>query len=82
MSKFSRSDDPGFVAICGELRRWIRDVGAPTTAEVSQLLPGPPAMHGEGSRQYVTHGGTQNIVGGNYFEARGTQNFGTVPDFR
>jgi hypothetical protein len=27
MTKFTSADDPGFVAVCGELKRWIRDTG-------------------------------------------------------
>jgi hypothetical protein len=26
MTKFTSTDDPGFVAVCGELRRWIRGI--------------------------------------------------------
>ncbi|UKZ79212.1 hypothetical protein TrVFT333_006962 [Trichoderma virens FT-333] len=26
MTKFASKDDPGFVAVCGELRRWIREI--------------------------------------------------------
>jgi hypothetical protein len=28
MTKFSSIEDPGFVAVCGELRRWIKDMSA------------------------------------------------------
>jgi protein SERAC1 len=28
MTKFISADDPGFLAICGELRRWIKEIGA------------------------------------------------------
>jgi hypothetical protein len=28
MTKFSSPDDPGFVAVSGELRRWVKKIGA------------------------------------------------------
>lgn len=28
MTKFASIDDPGFTAVCGELRRWIKEVVA------------------------------------------------------
>ncbi|KAK4241609.1 hypothetical protein C8A03DRAFT_40961 [Achaetomium macrosporum] len=31
MTKFVSTDDPGFIAVCGELRRWIKDIGAMNT---------------------------------------------------
>ena len=27
MTKFASADDPGYVAVCAELRRWIKDMG-------------------------------------------------------
>ena len=91
MAKFSQTNDPGFMAICREIRRWARDMGGPKRSEVPRLLPGSdanarndssPAMHGDGNIQYIASGGRQTIVGGNYFEAGATQNFGTVPGFQ
>ncbi|KAH7176204.1 hypothetical protein EDB81DRAFT_772114 [Dactylonectria macrodidyma] len=26
MTKFANNEDPGFIALCGELRRWIRSI--------------------------------------------------------
>lgn len=40
MSKFGSIEDPGFVAVCGELRRWIRALpvvgGADADAEQTE----------------------------------------------
>lgn len=27
MTKFASAEDPGFLAVCGELRRWIKQLG-------------------------------------------------------
>ncbi len=88
MTKFANVDDPGFVAVCGELRRWIRETDAkkkrdtnPSPAELPAERPGLAAnQYGDNNRQYNQFGeGTQKIVGGHYFEAQGNQNFGMVP---
>jgi hypothetical protein len=45
MGKFESEEDDGFFAICGELRRWIKDMtaisaaGEPVPAEQTQDLP-------------------------------------------
>ncbi|KAA8642375.1 hypothetical protein EYZ11_009972 [Aspergillus tanneri] len=83
MTKFTNIDDPGFVAVCGELRRWIRDTDAnkkryTNPSRVEQ--PGLANQYGDNNRQYNQLGeGTQKIVDGHYFEAQGNQNFGMVP---
>ncbi|KAJ4287136.1 hypothetical protein N0V88_007758 [Collariella sp. IMI 366227] len=42
--------------------------------------PGTATQHGDGNRQFNNFGtGTQKNVDGNYFEAKGSQNFGMVP---
>ena len=33
MTKFESEDDPGFVAVVGELRRWIRDLSQPSVPD-------------------------------------------------
>ncbi|OGE46780.1 hypothetical protein PENARI_c112G10059 [Penicillium arizonense] len=57
-------------------------------AEVSPSLadsnladqPGAANQYGDNNRQYNLFGnGTQKIATGHYFEARGNQNFGTIP---
>ena len=87
MTKFVNVDDPGFVAVCGELRRWVRDTdkkkrghGRPSLAE----QPGVAAnQYGDSNRQYNLFGeGTQKIADGHYFEAKGDQNFGMIPPKR
>ncbi len=44
MTKFATVDDPGFVAICGELRRWIKDIDAPGSPPLtsSSKIDGQP----------------------------------------
>ena len=88
ITKFTSTDDPGFVAVCGELRRWID-----ANAAESQLANVPPSLpdadldeqpgranqYGDGNRQYNNLGsGTMKNVDGHYFEAQGNQTFGTV----
>ena len=34
MTKFEHKDDPGFIAIAGELRRWAKGSIAPSNPEV------------------------------------------------
>ncbi|KAK3897175.1 sesB-related regulatory [Staphylotrichum tortipilum] len=89
MTKFTSTDDPGFVAVCGELRRWIRDIEAVETHHENLPLPnnrdldeqaGTASQHGDGNRQFNNFGtGTQKNVDGNYFEAKGDQHFGMIP---
>ncbi|KAJ5253144.1 hypothetical protein N7489_003554 [Penicillium chrysogenum] len=83
MTKFISSEDPGFVAVCGELRRWIRDTDVNKkhcSNQSSVDKPGNASQHGEKSRQYNSFGNsTQKIADGHYFEAKGDQNFGTIP---
>ncbi|KAK3896423.1 sesB-related regulatory [Staphylotrichum tortipilum] len=38
MTKFASVDDPGFLAVCGELRRWTKQLGKAVTP-VGNLLP-------------------------------------------
>ena len=68
ITKFSRVDDPGFVAILGQLRTWVKDIGAtqghhgnsPPAEQINILV----SQYENNSQQYVHIGsGTQNIVG-------------------
>ncbi|KAK0622531.1 hypothetical protein B0T14DRAFT_425223, partial [Immersiella caudata] len=34
MAKFGSDNDPGFVSVCAELRRWIKDIGAAAASSV------------------------------------------------
>ncbi|KAE8156908.1 hypothetical protein BDV40DRAFT_293146 [Aspergillus tamarii] len=84
MTKFSSVDDPGFMAICGELRRWSKDTGGATknshgdSSRAAQA--GLAHQYGANSQQYNQFGGgTQNIVGSNQYQAQGDMNFGMVP---
>ncbi|RYO85586.1 hypothetical protein DL764_009146 [Monosporascus ibericus] len=86
MTKFTSIDDPGFVAVCGELRRWIRDMSAAETGHEKPLLssnsdfdeqPGTANQFGDGNRMFNNFGGSQkNIEGGNYESGGGTMNIG------
>ena len=77
MTKFVNFEDPGFVAVCGELRRWIRDADIKKrhrSNKSSTDKPDTAYQHGENSRQYNVFGnGMQRIA------AKGDQNFGTIP---
>ena len=83
MTKFVNFEDPGFKAVCGELRRWIRNADRKKRHGSNKSLTDKPDaayQHGENSRQYNVFGdGTQRIADGHYFEAKGDQNFGTIP---
>ncbi|KAE8382644.1 Alpha/Beta hydrolase protein [Aspergillus bertholletiae] len=84
MTKFASVDDPGFVAICGELRRWSKDTGGATKSchgDSSRTAhAGAARQYGANSQQYNQFGGgTQNIVGSHQYQAQGDMNFGMVP---
>lgn len=83
MTKFFDAEDPGFVAICGELRRWIRDTDINQKHRTNRSpakKPEAASQHGNNGRQYNLFGeGTQKITDGHYFEANGNQNFGMIP---
>ena len=44
--------------------------------------PGAANQYGDGNRQNNVFGGTQNNIEGHYFDAKGDQNFGTIPNSR
>lgn len=83
MTKFVNFEDPGFVAVCGELRRWIRETDTNNKHRSNQSprdKHDAARQHGENSRQYNLFGnGTQKIADGHYFEAKGNQNFSMIP---
>jgi hypothetical protein len=35
MTKFENADDPGFIAVAGELRRWAKALDVPSNAEAT-----------------------------------------------
>lgn len=37
MTKFENTDDPGFTAISGELRRWVKELNASRNSEISRV---------------------------------------------
>lgn len=53
MTKFEHAEDPGFTAIAGELRRWIKELTLPSNA----LTPG--AESSEEGKQIRKQNGTQ-----------------------
>ncbi|RMJ25211.1 hypothetical protein PHISP_03917 [Aspergillus sp. HF37] len=71
MPKFANSDDPGFVALCGELRRWIKETKANERRRASPSMaeqPGVANQYGENNRQYnLFSEGTQKNTEGHYF---------------
>ena len=40
MTKFASTDDAGFLAVCGELRRWIKEIAQATTHDGRNELEG------------------------------------------
>ena len=44
MTKFANVDDPGFVAVCGELRRWIRETAANKKRQTNPSLVEQPSL--------------------------------------
>lgn len=83
MTKFVNIEDPGFVAICGELRRWVKDSDINKRRHANRSpadKPDAASQHGDNARQYNLFGeGMQKIADGHYFEAKGDQNFGMIP---
>lgn len=83
MTKFVNLEDPGFLAVCGELRRWSRETDINKRNRSNQSSADKPdtaCQHGENSRQYNLFGnGTQKLADGHYFEAKRDQNFGMIP---
>ncbi|KAK4101838.1 hypothetical protein N658DRAFT_39535 [Parathielavia hyrcaniae] len=89
MTKFTSTHDPGFVAVSGELRRWIRDIDAAKSHHENPPFSnnqdcgeqrGTAVQYGDGNWQFNNLGtGTQKNVDSNYFEAKGDQNFVIVP---
>lgn len=83
MARFTNVEDPGFVAVCGELRRWTRDAQGNTRRHANSSLdeqPGVANQYGDNNRQYtLLWGGIQKNAEGHYFEANGDQNFGMIP---
>ncbi|KAH7152551.1 hypothetical protein EDB81DRAFT_649268, partial [Dactylonectria macrodidyma] len=76
MTKFASTDDPGPAAVCGELQRWIRDADTAERRHGNPPLSSNPKLDEQPGNNFGT--GTQKNVGGDYFEARGDQNFGTI----
>jgi len=49
MTKFEDTSDPGFTAVAGELRRWVRELVAPTDART--VAAATPQEEQEGQQQ-------------------------------
>jgi hypothetical protein len=43
MTKFENADDPGFKAIIGEIRRWVKALAVPSDAAAPEAEPSGPA---------------------------------------
>ncbi|KAH6842448.1 hypothetical protein B0I37DRAFT_329709 [Chaetomium sp. MPI-CAGE-AT-0009] len=88
MTKFTSLDDPGFVAVCGELRRWIKDMSAAaerrrdrstllSNSDLNEQPGGVSNQSGDGNRMLNSFGGSQkNIQGSNYESGGGVMNIG------
>lgn len=92
MPKFAGTDDPGFIAICGELRQWISDIktieAGPSTGPVAApSFPNPVSDgrpntspsdtgHASGNRQGIIAGSMENIVDSSQDDTKVVQNFG------
>ncbi|KAF5667624.1 hypothetical protein FHETE_5682 [Fusarium heterosporum] len=55
MTKFSQTDEPGFVAICGELKRWIKKIQQPEN--------NPQKNHAPVARYLIPYGCNPDFVG-------------------
>ncbi|CAG8016353.1 unnamed protein product [Penicillium nalgiovense] len=80
MTKFAGSTDPGFLAVCGEMRRWIKNENSGSKYHASQppansapAQPGSASQYGNNNRQYNSLGDSQKTVGGSYYEVNGDQ---------
>jgi hypothetical protein len=51
MAKFASTDDPGFLAVCGELRRWTKQLGRAATPVENPLSPGSGGVSRAGSNR-------------------------------
>ncbi|KAJ6189139.1 hypothetical protein N7519_004047 [Penicillium mononematosum] len=87
MTKFAGPTDPGFLAVCGEMRRWIKNANTgnkyhanqPPANSALKRHPGSASQYGSNHRQYNSFGDTQKTVGGSYYEISGDQHIGTDP---
>ncbi|KAL2199927.1 P-loop containing nucleoside triphosphate hydrolase protein [Corynascus similis CBS 632.67] len=50
MTKFASADDPGFQAVCGELRRWIKQLGKAAPPDGNLLPPGSSSASKDSER--------------------------------
>ncbi|KAK4245726.1 hypothetical protein C7999DRAFT_42748 [Corynascus novoguineensis] len=48
MVRFSSADDPGFTAVCGELRRWMLQIGAAEDGHQNRSAPNHTQLPGNG----------------------------------
>jgi hypothetical protein len=39
MTKFKHKDDPGFIAVAGELRRWVKELSVPSNTGLPSTAP-------------------------------------------
>ncbi|KAF7519720.1 hypothetical protein PCG10_009763, partial [Penicillium crustosum] len=81
MTKFAGSTDPGLLAVCGEMRRWIKDLkpsnkyhtNQPQAGSALDEQPGSANQYGGNNRQYNTSGGMRQIEASSYYEVHGDQ---------
>ncbi|OQE13599.1 hypothetical protein PENFLA_c045G00723 [Penicillium flavigenum] len=86
MTKFAGSTDPGFLAVCGEMRRWNKDAQTGSEYDATQPpaksvleKPGSSSQYDNNNRQHNSLGDRQKTVSGSYYEINRDQHLGTVP---
>ncbi|KGO72741.1 hypothetical protein PITC_057170 [Penicillium italicum] len=85
MTKFTGYADPGLLAVCGEMRRWMKDLHPGNRYHANQPRAqfalaeylGSFRQYGD-SNQNNNVRGTQKIENGHHCEPKGVNHFGTV----
>jgi hypothetical protein len=54
MTKFEQADDPGFTAIAGEVRRWVKALSGPSNAQGGYKGVLPPQQGETEQRAWCT----------------------------
>jgi hypothetical protein len=72
MTKFETVSDPGFIAVVGELRRWVRESVQPRNARSSSPRRSVNEDTGERQPLRINQGGSQygqtTVSGGSLFQ--------------
>jgi len=54
MTKFEEGDDPGFTAVAGEVRRWVRALSGPGNVQMAEKGALPPQQGETEQRAWCT----------------------------